>query len=57
MKKNIVLYGLVAIISIFLFSPRSRKAVSNTINEDTLNKIYEFKNILTDWKENQNQYK
>lgn len=57
MKKNIVLYGLVAIISVFLFSPRARKAVSNTLNEDTVNKVYELKNVLTDWKENQNQYK
>lgn len=57
MKKNIVLCGLLAIISVFLFSPRSRKAVTNTINEDTFSKIYEVKNVLTDWKKNQDEYK
>jgi len=57
MKKNIILCGLFTIISIFLFSSRSREAVSKQINGDTVNKMYELKNVLTDWKKNQNQYK
>lgn len=52
MKKNILTIGLITIITALLFSPRSRNAVCNVVNTDTVDKIYEMKNVLTDFKKN-----
>lgn len=49
MKKNIFTICLIAIASIIIFSPRSRKAISEA---DSFNKLYEMKNILADFKKN-----
>ncbi|MEJ8778658.1 hypothetical protein [Pseudogracilibacillus sp. ICA-222130] len=57
MKRNIMLGGLIAILSLFIFSPRARKSVANTFNEDSIDKLVEFKNVITDWKMNQDLYK
>jgi hypothetical protein len=51
-KGNIVTFGIMTIISIFLFSPRSRQAICRTVDGEAVNKVYELKNILTDWKKN-----
>ena len=57
MKRNIMLGGLFAILSLFIFSPRARKSVANTFNEDSIDKLVEFKNVITDWQMNQDLYK
>lgn len=57
MKKNIVTLGIFAIISILLFSPRSRKAIYKTANGEVLDKAHELKNVLSDWRKNQTSYK
>lgn len=53
MRKNIVTLGIVTIISILLFSPRSRKAICESVDGEALNKAYELKNVLSDWRKNQ----
>jgi len=57
MKKNILLGSIIAIFSIFLFSSRARTVVANSCNEETKDKIYELKNVLSDFRKNQNAYK
>jgi len=57
MKRNIIIGGIIAIFSIFLFSSRARASFSNTVNDESVNKLYELKNVLSDWKMNQDQYK
>ena len=49
MKKNILIAGIVAMIAVLLFSPRSRKAIADT---EALDKAYELKNVLSDWRKN-----
>ena len=57
MKKIILLGSIIAIFSIFLFSSRTRTAVANSCSEETKDKIYELKNVLSDFRKNQNAYK
>lgn len=57
MKKTILLGSIIAIFSIFLFSSRARTVVANSCNEETKDKIYELKNVLSDFRKNQNAYK
>lgn len=57
MKKNILLGSIIVIFSIFLFSSRARTVVANSCNEETKDKIYELKNVLSDFRKNQNAYK
>lgn len=52
MKKNILTFGIVTVISVLLFSPRSRNAICNSVNGETVNKLYEMKNVLDDFKKN-----
>ncbi|HLR51626.1 MAG TPA: hypothetical protein VK072_01965 [Candidatus Avamphibacillus sp.] len=51
-KRNVVTFGVMSIISILLFSPRSRQAICRTVDGEAVNKVYELKNILMDWKRN-----
>lgn len=52
MKKNILTIGLITLGSILLFSPRSRNAICDVVNADSVDKIYEMKNVLADFKKN-----
>ncbi len=52
MKKNILTIGLLTLVATLLFSSRSRNAVCNVLNEDSIDKIYEMKNVLADFKKN-----
>ncbi|MBO0993293.1 hypothetical protein [Bacillus sp. SD088] len=52
MRKSIVTVGVVTLISFLIFSPRSRKAISNSIDGDMIDKAYELRNILSDFRRN-----
>lgn len=52
MKKNIVTLGVVTLVSVLLFSPRSRQAICDSVSTDTIDKVYEMKNVLVDFKKN-----
>lgn len=52
MKKNILTVGIITFVSVLLFSPRSRNAICQIVDTDTIDKVYEMKNVLADFKRN-----
>ncbi len=52
MKKNILTVGIITFVSLLLFSPRSRNAICQIVDTDTIDKVYEMKNVLADFKRN-----
>lgn len=52
MKKNILTIGIIAFLSVLLLSPRSRNTICQVVDTDNLDKIYEMKNVLADFKRN-----
>lgn len=52
MKKNILTVGIITFVSVLLFSPRTRNAMCQIVDTDTLDKVYEMKNVLADFKRN-----
>lgn len=52
MKKNLLTIGIMTFVSVILFSPRSRNAMCQIVDTDTIDKVYEMKNVLADFKKN-----
>lgn len=52
MKKNIITVGIITLVSVLLFSPRSRNAVSQAVSKDNFDKMYEMTNVLADFRKN-----